>query len=63
MPFVEQPVASNDAPEFPTLEESERRLITDALRFYKGNRRQTAKALGISERTLYRKLKDIEEPS
>ncbi len=44
-----------------TLEEAERNLIKRALQRFDGNRRQTAKALGISERTLYRKLKDIEE--
>ncbi|MFK7844739.1 MAG: sigma-54 interaction domain-containing protein [Rhodothermales bacterium] len=48
-------------PVFPTLESSERQLISDALKYYNGNRRQTARALGISERTLYRKLKEIEE--
>ena len=47
--------------ELPTLEEVERDLITRALTMYDGNRRQTARALGISERTLYRKLKDMEE--
>ena len=47
--------------ELPTLEEAERDLIRKALQQFDGNRRQTAKALGISERTLYRKLKDIDE--
>ncbi|MEZ4697706.1 MAG: helix-turn-helix domain-containing protein [Rhodothermales bacterium] len=32
-----------------------------ALRRFEGNRRQTAKALGISERTLYRKINEMEE--
>ena len=50
-----------DKPVFPTLESAERQLITDALKYYNGNRRQTARSLGISERTLYRKLKEIEE--
>ncbi len=45
----------------PTLEDAERQLIARALKQFDGNRRQTAKALGISERTLYRKLKDVEE--
>jgi DNA-binding NtrC family response regulator len=45
----------------PTVEEVEQALITEALRRFGGNRRQTAKALGMSERTLYRKLKDLEE--
>lgn len=45
----------------PTLEDAERDLITRALKRFSGNRRQTAKALGISERTLYRKLKELDE--
>jgi len=52
----------NRPPEsLPTLEEAERELIRKALQQFDGNRRQTAKALGISERTLYRKLKSIDE--
>ncbi len=43
------------------MEEAERALIIEALRRFDGNRRQTADALGISERTLYRKIKDLEE--
>lgn len=50
-----------DEEELPTLEEAEKQLISRALRRFDGNRRKTAKALGISERTLYRKLKDIDE--
>ena len=45
----------------PTMEEAEAALIREALRRYDGNRRQTADALGISERTLYRKIKDLDE--
>ena len=44
----------------PTMEEVEQTLIAEALHRFDGNRRQTAKALGISERTLYRKIKDLE---
>lgn len=40
------------------LEEMERKLIVSALTHYEGNRRLAAKTLGISERTLYRKLID-----
>ena len=47
--------------DLPTLEEAEKDLITQALKKFDGNRRKTARALGISERTLYRKLKDIDE--
>ncbi|MFH1941292.1 MAG: sigma-54 dependent transcriptional regulator [bacterium] len=42
----------------PTLKEVERIQIEKALRRYRGNRRKTAKTLGIGERTLYRKLKE-----
>lgn len=34
----------------------EKEIISYTLKKYKGNRRRTAKALGISERTLYRKI-------
>lgn len=56
-------LASTDEsePVFPTLETAEQELITEALKYFKGNRRQTARALGISERTLYRKLKELDE--
>jgi len=47
--------------ELPTLEEAEKQLISRALKRFEGNRRKTAQALGISERTLYRKLNDIDE--
>ncbi len=50
-----------EEPSLPTLEAAEYDLITRALKFFEGNRRQTAKALGISERTLYRKLKELDE--
>ena len=45
----------------PTMEEAEAALIAEALRRFDGNRRQSAEALGISERTLYRKIKDLDE--
>jgi transcriptional regulator with PAS, ATPase and Fis domain len=52
----------DDEPEeLPTLEDAEKQLISRALKRFDGNRRKTARALGISERTLYRKLKDIDE--
>ncbi|MBT8400532.1 MAG: sigma-54 dependent transcriptional regulator [Rhodothermia bacterium] len=54
------PLIEEDKP-LPTLEDAERRLINEALKRFDGNRRQTARALGISERTLYRKLKEEEE--
>ncbi|NBC00341.1 MAG: AAA domain-containing protein [Bacteroidetes bacterium] len=53
--------APSDPDDLPTLEEAEQELIKRALRQFEGNRRQTSRALGISERTLYRKLKTIDE--
>lgn len=41
-----------------TLEEIERRVILQALQFHNGNRTHTAKALGISIRTLRNKIAD-----
>ena len=58
-PRVEEEEEEEEA--LPTLEEAEERLIRQALRRFEGNRRETARALGISERTLYRKLKNIDE--
>jgi PAS domain S-box-containing protein len=40
-----------------TLEDLESQHITELLREHHGNRRQAAAALGVSERTMYRKLK------
>lgn len=40
----------------PSIENTERFLIEQALRKFDGNRRKASEALGISERTLYRKL-------
>lgn len=41
-----------------SLTEMERKLIVEALQRFKGNRRAAARALDISERTLYRKIKE-----
>jgi DNA-binding NtrC family response regulator len=38
----------------------EKQLIQSALIKYAGNRRMAAKVLGISERTLYRKITDYQ---
>lgn len=43
----------------PSMQEMEEALIREGLARYKGNRRKTAKALGISERTLYRKIHEL----
>ncbi len=44
------------------LDEMERKMIVSALDKYRGNRRLAAKALRISERTLYRKIKEFGLP-
>ncbi len=62
----EPPALENDAtPPKPsieeqtaTLEELEKRSIDAALLKFGGNKRKTAQALGINERTLYRKIKE-----
>ncbi len=41
-----------------SLDDLETEAIEQALQYYHGNRRHAAKALGISERSLYRKLKE-----
>ena len=58
---IEEAEPTEEPDELPTLEEAEKQLISQALKRFDGNRRRTAEALGISERTLYRKLKDIDE--
>lgn len=45
-----------NADEIPSIEKAEQFLIEQALRKYDGNRRKASEALGVSERTLYRKL-------
>jgi len=42
-----------------SIKNNEKELIKKALLKYKGNRKKAAKELGISERTLYRKLKQL----
>jgi transcriptional regulator with PAS, ATPase and Fis domain len=55
-----EPVYFQDSVEEPvmSLQEMERKMIVEALRRFKGNRRVAARALNISERTLYRKIKE-----
>lgn len=48
------------APAGRTLEENEKDMIRDALERNGGRRKQTAAELNISERTLYRKIKDYD---
>jgi transcriptional regulator with PAS, ATPase and Fis domain len=42
------------------MDEIEKEIIERCLKQFKGNRRKTANALDISERTLYRKIKEYE---
>ncbi len=61
--YSERPSADDDDEEDLNLEQMERRLIEKALRRSRNRRKVAADELGISERTLYRKIKDygIEE--
>ena len=43
-----------------SLEHHEKEMIIKALEAHKGKRKDAAKALGISERTLYRKIKEYD---
>jgi transcriptional regulator with PAS, ATPase and Fis domain len=43
-----------------SLEEKEKEMIQKALEKYNGKRKDAAKELGISERTLYRKIKEFD---
>ena len=52
-------VHSQSVPESVSLEEMERRMIENSLKKYHGNRRLAATELKISERTLYRKIKEF----
>ncbi len=45
-----------DDQELPSLEDAEKTLIRKALKIHRGNRRKASEALGVSERTLYRKI-------
>jgi len=47
----------NEAATFLSLDDIEKKSIADALEICHRNKRKTAKALGITERTLYRKIK------
>ena len=42
------------------MSEIEREIIERCLKQFKGNRRKTSEALEISERTLYRKIKEFD---
>lgn len=54
--FEEDEDLEFDDHDLPSLEDAEKTLIKKALRIYRGNRRKASEALGVSERTLYRKI-------
>lgn len=61
--YVETPINTENhitGDHFLPLEEMERRMILTALERFEGNRRLASKALNISERTLYRKIKEYQ---
>lgn len=43
-----------------TLEQIEKQVIQKALRFYQGNKEQTARALGVSTKTIFNKVQEYE---
>ena len=49
----------DDSEEIIALDELERKAITNALKKYRGNKKEIAQKLNISERTLYRKIKEF----
>ena len=53
-----QPIIRDDAIGEIRMKDLEKEAITRTLRFYNNNRRKTARSLGVSERTLYRKIED-----
>ena len=55
---IEIPVSDVSTAPAPTLEETEKESIRKALERNDGRRKATAEELGISERTLYRKIKE-----
>jgi len=58
-PGVTVQKASGNIPETLSIEEMERRMVEGALKKFNGNRRLAAEELKISERTLYRKIKEF----
>ena len=54
-----QPLIRDDAIGEILMKDLEKEAIIRTLRFFNNNRRKTAKSLGVSERTLYRKIEDF----
>ncbi len=48
----------NDTKEVKTIQEMEKEMIQATLKIFNGNKKKTAKALNIGERTLYRKINE-----
>jgi DNA-binding NtrC family response regulator len=42
-----------------SIKDLEEEAITRSLKFFNNNRRKTARSLGMSERTLYRKIEEF----
>jgi DNA-binding NtrC family response regulator len=53
-----QPLIRDDAIGEIQMKDLEKEAIIRTLRFFNNNRRKTARSLGVSERTLYRKIED-----
>ena len=53
-----QPLIRDDAIGEIIMKDLEKEAIIRTLRFFNNNRRKTARSLGVSERTLYRKIED-----
>ena len=51
-------MTNGSTPETLSLEHHEKEMIIKALETHRGKRKDAAKALGISERTLYRKINE-----
>jgi transcriptional regulator with PAS, ATPase and Fis domain len=61
IPSFNEPIQESiEIEESLSLEEREKELIQKALKKHQGRRKNAAKELGISERTLYRKIKEYE---
>ena len=55
-----QPLIRDDAIGEIIMKDLEKEAIIRTLRFFNNNRRKTASSLGVSERTLYRKIEDYD---
>ncbi len=55
---VDEDVDHTEVEESLSLEDKEKELIRKALDKHRGKRKKAAEELGISERTLYRKIKE-----